>query len=247
VLDKEKNVEETPVELIRQAENELINQQWAVALDMLNRAIIGLGNVSAGPEAEHLAEAHNGRGVALLELGRYAEAIKALETALSLNPELPGAHYNLGIAWEALGNADNALHNYSHAIELEPGDAEIYFRRGGVYFGLGQYEKTIADATKAIDMHAEGAAITGPYIARGLALYRLERYDQAIADYSQAATIDPRGACEAFFYRALVYIDKGEALPARADLQAFLTMTDDLDGLLAQQAREIIEELDKLD
>ena len=57
---------------------------------------------------------------------------------------------------------------------------------------------------------------------------------------------DPREGCDAYFYRALVFIDKGEAFPARADLQAFLTLTPDPAGVQAEQAREMIIELDKI-
>lgn len=235
-------MEESPSELMKQAELELTNQRWTQALDLFSKALVLLN-----PTDPEIAHAQNGRGVALLEMQRYAEAVKALETAVLVDPQMAGAYFNLGVCWEGLGHAENALHCYNKAIELEPHDAEFYFRRGGVWFGLEQFEKTIEDTSKAINMHDASAALTGPYIARGLALYRLERYEEAIADFTHVLQVDPRGACEGFFYRALVYIDRGEALPARADLQAFLTLTDDLEGILAEQAREIIEELDKLD
>ena len=237
-------MEQSPQEILHQADLELVNQQWEVALDLYNRALALLGH-AADPNL--LAEAHNGRGVALLEEGRFGEAIKALENAVLLKPDMAGAYYNLGLAWEGLGNAETALFNYSRSLELEPQDAEAYFRRGGVHFALGQFEKTVEDAGKAIELHqgqAEEAA-TGPYIARGLALHQLQRYNEALADYNAALKTDPRGAVEAFFYRGLVYIDKGEVLPAQADLQAYLTLTDDLEGVLAVQAREIIGELEK--
>lgn len=242
-------MDESPQDLIEQAEQGLINEEWAAALDKFNRALALLGPASTGTASTQVAEAQNGRGVALLEMERYGEAVKALETALLINPQLAGAYYNLGLAWEGLGSLENALHSYSQALELQPHDGEAYFRRGGIYFALEQFEKTVEDNSKAIELHDDSSSVTaiGPHIARGLALHRLERYDEALRDYGQALAVDPRGAVDAFFYRGLVYIDKGEALPARADLQAFLSLTDDLDGVLAEQAREIIEELDKQD
>lgn len=233
---------ESPAELVKQAELELTNQQWVRALELFGEALVYLPPTD--PEVAHV---QNGRGVALLELQRFAEAIKALEAALLLNPQMAEAWYNLGICWEGTNHLENTLHCYNKAIELEPNDAEYYFRRGGIWFALEQFEKTVEDNSKAIALHGENSTITGPFIARGLALHRLERYPESIADYTQALQVDPRGACDAFFYRALVYIDQGQALPARADLQAYLTLTADLEGILAEQAREIIEELDKLD
>ena len=241
-------MEQTPKEIIEKAEQALVNQDWEEALEGFNLALVLLGPVETGQPAAIFAEAQNGKGVALLELGRYGESIKAFEAALTIAPDLAGTNYNLGLAWEGLGQLENALHNYTRAIELEPHDGEAYFRRGGIYFATEQFENTIEDVTKAIELHqdANGEAAIGPYLARGLALHRLERYDEALADYGQALAGGPREACEAYFYRALVFIDKGEAFPARADLQAFLTLTPDAASLQAEQAREIIAELDKI-
>jgi tetratricopeptide (TPR) repeat protein len=241
-------VEQSPKELIEQAEQDLVNQDWVAALEGFNLALALLGPVEGGQPAALFAEAQNGKGVALLEMERYGESVKAFEAALTIEPNLPGTHYNLGLAWEGLGQLETALHNYTKAIELEPHDGEAYFRRGGVYFALEQYEKTVEDATHTLELHQDdqAGAIVGPYIARGLALHRLERYDEAIRDYGRALSGDPREGCDAYFYRALVFIDKGEAFPARADLQAFLTLTPDPAGIQAEQAREMIAELDKI-
>ncbi len=241
-------MEQSPKELIVQAEQALVNQDWADALEDFNLALVLLGPVDTGQPAALFAEAQNGKGVALLELSRYGEAIKAFEAALTISPDLAGTHYNLGLAWEGLGQLENALHNYTKAIELEPHDGEAYFRRGGIYFATEQFEKTVEDVTQALELHQDAGAVVaiGPYLARGLALHRLERYDEALADYSQVLAGDVGEGCEAYFYRALVFIDKGEALPARADLQAFLTVTPDVMGIQAEQAREIITELDKV-
>lgn len=241
-------MEQSPKNLIEQAEQALVNQDWEVALEGFNLALVLLGPVETGQPAALFAEAQNGKGVSLLELGRYGESIKAFEAALTIAPDLAGAHYNLGLAWEGLGQLENALHNYSKAIELEPHDGEAYFRRGGIYFATEQFEKTVEDVTHALELHQDANAevAIGPYLARGLSLHRLERYDEAIADYGKALSGGPREACEAYFYRALVFIDKGEAFPARADLQAFLTLTPDATGVQAEQAREIIAELDKV-
>ena len=96
------------------------------------------------------------------------------------------------------------------------------------------------------DASGQTEALIGPLLARGLCYFQQERLDDAIADYSRAVTLDPRGAVEAYFYRALAFIDQEKALPARADLGAFLNLTPDVDGEMASQAREIIKELENL-
>ncbi len=227
-------------ELVASAELALINEDWEIALTHYEAAIPLLGDA---PESE-LAEVYNGQGVAFLKLNRIEKAIIALSQALQYTPGMAGAYYNLALCYQNIEDFEQALQNYDRAIELEPQDAEVYFRRGGVYFMLEKYEQTIADNTRAIELHPAGA-ITGPYIGRGLAYYQLERYQEASHDFSQAIESDPRAAAEAFFYRALVFLQLDQPLPARNDLQAFLLMTDEPDANLGTQAREILEALDE--
>ncbi len=233
-----------PVERIRRAEQALINEEWAAALDDFDTALAELKQEQAAPGV-HLAEAYNGRGAALLQMGRYREALDALRRALEYQPDLAGAYFNMGLSYEGLGDSDSALEAYGRALELEPNDAEVYFRRGGVWFAREEFEQTVADNTRAIELHPDGT-ITGPYTARGLAYFRLEEYNKALADFSEAMKADPRAAADAYFYRALAYINLNDAQAAHADLNAYLLMTDDPDGVMAGQAKEIIEELEKL-
>lgn len=244
--------EPNAVELIRQGEQKLVNEEWLEALADFDNALNLLLSEKEAPAA-HLAEAHNGRGAALLQMNLYPDAIKALQAALKYQPDLAGAYFNLGLAYEnmevfeaaeAERNSQKAIEAYNKAIELEPNDAEFYFRRGGAYFAREEFAKTVEDASRAIELHSEGPLVA-PYIARGLAYFQLEQYPKAIADFSEAMKADPRAAADAFFYRALVYINANDALSARADLQAFLIVTDDPDSNMSQQAKEIIEELDK--
>lgn len=238
-------------ELVRQGEATLLSGQWDAALNWFDKALVDLRPSASGQHSLLLAEAFNGRGVALLQMERLGEAIAAFSAAVELNPQLANAFFNRGLALEALGPGrfTDALADYNRALELEPHDAEVYFRRGGLYFQRGDFGLAAADNTKVLELHASGGsgeAVIGPYIARGLAYHQLGQFDRASADYTQAVTIDPRGAADAYFYRALIYLDQEQILPARADLQAFLNLTPDSQGELAEQAREIIEELDTL-
>ncbi|MEI6045543.1 MAG: tetratricopeptide repeat protein [Chloroflexota bacterium] len=230
--------------LIRQAEQALLNEKWEEAHSLFEMALARLYQEEE-PSLSHLTEAYNGRGVALLQLGYYQQAIKSLRQALEYQPTLTGAYFNLGLCYEALGNTNAALEAYSRAIELEPHDAEVYFRRGGVWFMREEYQKTVEDTSRAIELHPVGA-ITGPYLARGLAYYRLEQYTEAQADFAEAMKADPQTAAEACFYRALTYIDTNDAGSAYDDLQAYLSMTGDPASTMAEQAREILQELEKL-
>jgi tetratricopeptide (TPR) repeat protein len=232
-------------DLTKQAEMALLNQDWAEALGKFDIVLVTLNQTAQTLPDVEMAEIFNGRGVALLQTGVPQQAIESFNRAIKLNPHMATAYFNRGLAWEASDNIPKTLEDYAKAIELEPNDAEVYFRRSAVYFMLEDFEKTVADATRAIEMHT-AAPVIGPLVGRGLAYHRLENLEAASQDYTRALEADPRAAADAYFYRALVFLDNEDALSARADLQAFLLMTDEPDGLLGMQAKEIIEELDKL-
>ncbi len=240
-MDQAKNA--GPVDYIQQGEQALVNEEWEAALAFFNQ---GLQLLKQQPETPlfHLAEAYNGQGAALMQLEQFSEAEAVLRKALEYQPFLAGAYFNLGLIAEAREDNEAALEAFSRAIEIEPLDAEFYFRRGGVFFARQEFARTVEDTTRAIELHPAGT-ITGPYIARGLAFLQLEEYPRALEDFGRAVEADPRGGAEAYFYRALVYLNQDEPMSARMDLQAFLLMTNELDGPLADQAREILEELDK--
>lgn len=243
---------------VRQGEAKLLANQWQEALALFDKALADLGSLQIVSQEQAqsaaailLAEAFNGRGVALLQMARLGEAIAAFSAAVELNPQLANAYFNRGLAVEALGPGRfiDALADYNRALELEPLDAEIYFQRGGLYFQRGDFGLAVADNTKVLELHASenlGEAIIGPYIARGLSYHQLGQLDRAQVDYTAAINIDQRAAADAYFYRALIHLDQEQLLSARADLQAFLNLTTDSCGELATQAREIIEELGEI-
>lgn len=68
-----------------------------------------------------LAEAYINKGVALVNLGRDAEAVAAISEALKLNTEQPEiAYYTRGVAHEILGNMRAAYSDYRQAAALKP-------------------------------------------------------------------------------------------------------------------------------
>ena len=68
--------------------------------------------------------ARNNKGVALLNLGRYEDALKAFEEAVTLSPHNTNAWYNKGVALRNLGRYEDALMALNKAVELSPQDTE---------------------------------------------------------------------------------------------------------------------------
>jgi tetratricopeptide (TPR) repeat protein len=69
----------------------------------------------------NLPEAHVMRGIALVQLARYAEAIDTLTAALAMNPHAPArAYFYRGAANEEVGNTRAAYADYQRAADLAP-------------------------------------------------------------------------------------------------------------------------------
>jgi Flp pilus assembly protein TadD len=60
------------------------------------------------------------RGTALLQLGRFREAIDAFSQVAALQPQIPDVQNNLGVAFQAVDEFDAANRAYQTAIALRP-------------------------------------------------------------------------------------------------------------------------------
>lgn len=69
-------------------------------------------------------------GVALLELGREAEASKLFEKAISLDTKLRAKELGAGVFFESIGDYRNAADFFGKFSKKFPENAEIHFRRG---------------------------------------------------------------------------------------------------------------------
>jgi len=96
------------------------------------------------------------RGAALVDLGRFKDALTALEQAIELDPDLGPAWHELGLAAYRLGDRSRALLALDRAFALEP-HTETLKLRGKVLRDAGRYvaaEVAFDGAAQAAE-HAE--------------------------------------------------------------------------------------------
>jgi tetratricopeptide (TPR) repeat protein len=89
------------------------------------------------------------RGAALIELGRYPEALKQLEQAVDADPDLALVWHELGYAAYKIGDRSRALLALDRAFGLEP-HTETLKLRGRILREAGRYQ--------AAEVSFEGAA-----------------------------------------------------------------------------------------
>lgn len=103
-------------------------------------AIILISSISLAYAISN-AEMWNNKGVALEKAGKYAEAIKAYDQAIKLNPKYIEAWNNKGVALFNLGRYEVSIRVYEQAIKLDPNDADVWYNKGVALEKLGKYEE----------------------------------------------------------------------------------------------------------
>jgi tetratricopeptide (TPR) repeat protein len=87
---------------------------------------------------------------ALRQLNRNAEAIAALRTTLTLNPDFHAAHYNLANALKDEGDVAAALPHYQAAVEIAPNNADYLGNLAAAHRALEQMDEALRTIDLAI-------------------------------------------------------------------------------------------------
>jgi tetratricopeptide (TPR) repeat protein len=183
-----------------------------------NEAVTWFG-LGGGPAAEHC------RSVALIGLGRYAEAGALLE---KLAGELPQTETTTiadlfgqaAQAWMLEGSYDRAIADINQSILLAPGDVEFVIDRALALASSGQYWEAIDDLNTAAEM-APGR--TDILVLRGTAYRFVEAPELALEDIVRVLEIEPQNP-DALFERGMLYALAGDIESARADWQQVVTI-----------------------
>jgi tetratricopeptide (TPR) repeat protein len=139
-----------------------------------------------GPPAEHC------QAVALVGLGRYAEAAEHLERlagdARVKSTPLPRAALGQAVqAWLLAGDNAHAVAAATAALKMTPNDADLLVDRSIGYAGGGQYWEAVDDLNRAIELQPKRP---DAYVFRGAAYRLLESFDLAREDMDKAISLD---------------------------------------------------------
>jgi tetratricopeptide (TPR) repeat protein len=130
--------------------------------------------------------AHVKLGIGYKNLRKYDQAIKHLNTAISLELKNEWAYIELGLTYNQKGEYDKAIENLNEAISLEPKNEWAYRALGLAYEGQGEYDRAIENFRRAIEIEPTKWAYAG--IAD---TYTLKRdYKEARASVERALEVD---------------------------------------------------------
>ena len=164
-----------------------------------------------------LVTAHNTRGLALTEVGRFEEAIADFNYVISQSPKVAGFYDNRQTAYRLSGQFDEALTDANRAINLAPTYAFVFRGRANVYNGMGRLDLAIRDYDAAVRLAPEDG---GLLIDRGKVFRTQSKFEQAISDFSHALELDTK-LTAAYRERGLTYKMEGRPEQAAADLTTY--------------------------
>lgn len=177
-------------------------------------------------------------------IGKYREAVKAFDRAVTLNPDFYQAYYAKGVAFYGQEKYREAVAAFDRANQINPGIYEIWRLKAVTLQQIKKYPESLIAIEKAIQLNPSDAVL---HIYRGSSLFALERYEEAKNAYTKAIELNPTYfaysfRADAYFglrdypialsdYNKLVelqpnsflsYIGRGSALFAMGDEQAAL-------------------------
>ncbi|MBI9075910.1 MAG: YcaO-like family protein [Desulfatibacillum sp.] len=91
-------------------------------------------------------------GIALKEMGRYAEAISLLKMAEAQDPDRTDCHNLKGFCYFSLGKHEEAIASFQRVIELDPGSAIDYANIASNYRDLGETDLAIRFYRQALSL-----------------------------------------------------------------------------------------------
>ena len=148
------------------------------------------------------ARVYSNRGVALLNLKRYDEAINDFNKTLSLNKNFKNAYFNRGSVYYYKKEYDKAIADFSKTISLDSTYAFAYNNLGAILLERRKFSEAVSYFDNAIKNDTNYAAA---YNNRGVLFKALGEYEKAARDYKKAIEKN-KNYSEAYFNLGEIYM-----------------------------------------
>lgn len=193
-----------------------------------------------GPSAGAQAKAAIEKGNALLADGKYDEARASYEEGMSKLDDKslhPAIYRAIAAAYYKEGKTNEAIDSLKKALELAPNDPDTLQLMVNLLASAGREEEAKAYMAKL----PQGAKID-PAIGLnvGIKAFNSGKMDEALKEFNDVIAANPSLA-DAYYYRAMVYLNKQQNAQAKADLNKLLEL--DPNSKFAKDAKDFLKEL----
>ena len=173
----------------------------------------------------------------LMNQQKYAEARAVYEAVLAKYPNAYRVEPYIARTYYAEKNTEEAIKHLKIAIEKDPNDQENRMRLGNILMETGRLDEGRQMIASVDDSMIKEAAI---YVNIGIALLNQNKGEDALPYFEKAVTRFPDQG-EAYYYRALVRLQKGDVAGTKADLTKFLQLAPNAPEAAA--AKKALEQL----
>jgi len=104
-------------------------------------------------------------GTKALHYGKYSQAQKSLQMALSICPNFPRARNALAVAYAKQHDPIGAIEQLEMAVSLDPRFGEAHFNYGSVLMNTGRYADAAAHFARAVDLDFSPDFVTDALIS----------------------------------------------------------------------------------
>jgi len=125
----------------------------------------------------------------MINEGRTADAISALETLLEEHPDFALAHNDLGVLYYQQGDKGKALHSYEAAVRLEPGNTTFQKNLADYYYvEQGRVEDALQAYVKILENDPEDGETL---LILGHICVALHKFEDAEHFYNRLLEVEP--------------------------------------------------------
>lgn len=141
--------------------------------------------------APEKAGSHAALGAVYIRLGRFAEAVPALERSVQIDSGSAIVQNQLGGALLAIGHTDEAVDHFARASRLEPGDEHLHYNYAKALADVHQETAAARELERALDLHEDFAEA---HQLLGALLFSRNRGREALVHLRRAVALAPESA-----------------------------------------------------
>lgn len=130
---------------------------------------------------------HHGQGYGGTEY--FLKAERALQRAIELDPDIPGAHLQMVYVYLNRGEKDKALATLAEVRRKAPNDPTVFIVAGMLYRLNGLYDRALKQYDRLVELSPRDIVIAG--YNRGRILTYRHEYSEALAAFAEARAVEP--------------------------------------------------------
>jgi tetratricopeptide (TPR) repeat protein len=149
----------------------------------------------------------SGFGLALLNAGRYEEAVSACKKAVQLAPDNISANWNLASTYTLAGRAEEAIPLYQKITQFAPpGPWDLYNGFGNTLRDTGRFDEAVSAYKKAIQIAPDKFI---PHVSLAATYSMMGREKEAHAEAEEVLRTNSKFSVDSWA-KTLLYKDKSQ-------------------------------------